>query len=39
MGLGLYISAEIIKRHHGRIFFESKEGKGSVFSFEIDSHI
>jgi PAS domain S-box-containing protein len=39
MGLGLYISAEIVKRHHGRIFFESKEGKGSVFSFEIDSHI
>jgi signal transduction histidine kinase len=39
MGLGLYISAEIIKRHNGRIFFESKEGKGSVFSFEIASDI
>jgi PAS domain S-box-containing protein len=39
MGLGLYISSEIIKRHHGRIFFESKEGEGSVFSFEIDSNI
>jgi len=39
MGLGLYISSEIIKRHHGRIFFESKEGEGSVFSFEIDSNV
>jgi signal transduction histidine kinase len=38
MGLGLYISSEIIKRHRGRIFFDSDEGKGSVFSFEIDSH-
>ncbi len=37
MGLGLYISAEIIKRHGGRIFFESDEGKGSTFSFEINS--
>lgn len=39
MGLGLYISSEIIKRHDGRIFFESSEGKGSSFSFEIKSHI
>ena len=38
MGLGLYISSEIIKRHDGRIFFESDEGKGSTFSFEINSH-
>lgn len=38
MGLGLYISSEIIKRHNGRIFFESDEGKGSTFSFEINSH-
>jgi PAS domain S-box-containing protein len=38
MGLGLFISAEIIKRHKGRIFFDSKEGAGSSFSFEIDSH-
>jgi len=37
MGLGLYISAEIIKRHNGRIFFESEAGKGSTFSFEISS--
>ncbi|MEO8824001.1 MAG: ATP-binding protein [Ginsengibacter sp.] len=38
MGLGLYISSEIIRRHDGRIFFESEEGKGSSFSFEINSH-
>ncbi len=38
MGLGLYISSEIIKRHQGRIFFESAEGKGSSFSFEISSY-
>jgi PAS domain S-box-containing protein len=38
MGLGLFISSEIIKRHKGRIFFDSKEGEGSAFSFEIDSH-
>ncbi len=37
MGLGLYISSEIIKRHEGRIFFDSDEGKGSSFSFEIKS--
>ncbi len=37
MGLGLYISSEIIKRHEGRIFFDSDEGKGSTFSFEIAS--
>ncbi|MGN6602475.1 MAG: ATP-binding protein [Ginsengibacter sp.] len=37
MGLGLYISAEIIKRHSGRIFFDSEAGKGSTFSFEISS--
>lgn len=37
MGLGLYISSEIIKRHSGRIFFVSDDGKGSTFSFEINS--
>jgi two-component system, chemotaxis family, CheB/CheR fusion protein len=35
LGLGLYISAEIIKRHNGRIGVESKEGSGSVFWFTI----
>lgn len=31
IGLGLFISSEIIKRHGGEIGVESKEGKGSVF--------
>ncbi|AYN01582.1 ATP-binding protein [Chryseobacterium sp. 3008163] len=35
LGLGLYISSEIIKRSGGRIFLASTEGKGSDFCFEI----
>lgn len=35
LGLGLYISAEIIKNHHGTITVESKEGEGSVFRFTL----
>ena len=35
LGLGLYISSEIIKRSGGRIFVNSIEGKGSDFCFEI----
>jgi len=32
-GLGLAISKAIIEHHRGKIFVESKYGKGSVFSF------
>ncbi|OKS88936.1 chemotaxis protein CheB [Mucilaginibacter polytrichastri] len=35
LGLGLYISAEIIKRHHGKIGVDSEENKGSTFWFSI----
>jgi signal transduction histidine kinase len=35
LGVGLFISAEIIKRHNGRIWAESVVGKGSEFYFTI----
>ncbi len=35
LGLGLYISSEIIKRTGGSIYVHSIEGKGSDFCFEI----
>ena len=33
LGVGLTICQEIIGHHHGRLWFESEEGKGSTFSF------
>jgi len=37
LGLGLYISAEIIRRSNGTIQVESKEGEGSTFSFTLNT--
>jgi signal transduction histidine kinase len=35
IGLGLYISAEIIRSHGGNISVKSKEGQGAVFQFTL----
>jgi signal transduction histidine kinase len=35
LGLGLYISREIVKRHNGMIWVESSFGKGSIFCFNL----
>lgn len=39
IGLGLFISAQIIKREHGKIWVESEEGKGSIFYFSLPCSI
>lgn len=34
-GIGLYLSAEIIRQHHGEISVDSESGVGSVFYFSL----
>src|SRR5260370_29379409 len=35
LGIGLYISYEIVKRHGGQMWVESKKGEGASFSFTL----
>jgi PAS domain S-box-containing protein len=35
LGLGLYIASEILSRHQGRFWIESKEGNGSTFFIQL----
>ncbi len=35
MGLGLFISFQIVKAHHGTIWVESELGKGSCFQLSL----
>ncbi|HET9279337.1 MAG TPA: sensor histidine kinase, partial [Flavitalea sp.] len=35
LGLGLYLSREIINAHNGKVWVESEENVGSVFYFAL----
>ncbi len=35
LGLGLYITSEILNRHNGSFWIESEVGKGSIFHFRL----
>jgi signal transduction histidine kinase len=35
LGLGLYISSQIVSRHNGKLWVRSKQGKGTTFYLEL----
>jgi signal transduction histidine kinase len=35
LGIGLYITAQIVEQHHGKIWVESDAGMGATFSFSL----
>jgi signal transduction histidine kinase len=35
LGIGLYVSHEIVERHGGRFTVVSESGKGAIFSFTL----
>ncbi len=37
-GIGLYVAAEIVRRHGGNVWVESEKGEGSVFYFTLPLH-
>jgi PAS domain S-box-containing protein len=38
-GIGLYVAAEIVKRHNGNVWVESEKDKGSIFYFTLPVYI
>ncbi|HWH63670.1 MAG TPA: ATP-binding protein, partial [Ginsengibacter sp.] len=38
LGLGLFISAQIIERHEGKVGVDSKEKEGSTFWFTLPAN-
>lgn len=38
LGIGLYLSHEIIKRHQGRLWVQSNKGEGATFHFAVPAH-
>ncbi|MFD1255280.1 PAS domain S-box protein [Mucilaginibacter terrae] len=37
-GIGLYVAAEIVRRHNGNVWVESEKDKGSAFYFTLPIH-
>ena len=35
LGIGLYIASQIIERHQGRLWVQSRKGEGSIFRFSL----